>query len=86
MTLNANGTWSSGQGYSGQWVQVAGLLIFKFNNGNTTYAGNLADRSITGIQSTFAGLNGCFYMLQSGVLTTFAEERGKHKADSSGKE
>jgi hypothetical protein len=86
MNLNTNGTWSSGQGYSGQWIQVAGLLIFKFNNSNTTYAGNLADRSVTGIQSTFGGLNGCFYMLQAGVLTAFAEERGKHKADSSGKE
>lgn len=85
MSINANGTWTNGQGYSGQWAQAAGMLMFKFNNINTTYCGNLASRSVTGIQSTFGGLNGCFYMLQAGVPTAFAEERGKHKSDSSGK-
>lgn len=70
MVVNANGTWTNGQSSSGQWVQVAGLFVFLFNNLKTTYSGNWADRSITGICTTFGGLNGCFYMLQSGVPTT----------------
>jgi hypothetical protein len=85
MTINANGTWTNGQGYSGVWVQAAGMLTFKFNNSNTTYSGNLASKSVTGIQSTFAGLNGCFYMLEAGVPTAHAELAAKGKADSSGK-
>ena len=31
----------------------------------TTYSGNLADKSVTGINTTFGGLNGSFYMLES---------------------
>ena len=85
MTINANGTWSVGQGYSGVWVQAAGMLMFKFNNSNTTYAGNLASKSVTGIQSTFGGLNGCFYMLEAGVPAAHAEHAAKSKIDASGK-
>lgn len=85
MTVNANGTWSNGEGYTGPWVQVAGMFMFTFNNSETTYAGNLASKSITGISTTFGGLNGCFYMLQQGVPTTFAAERASGKLDSLGK-
>ena len=67
------------------WVQIAGMFMFTFNNSDTTYAGNLASKSITGISTTFSGLNGCFYMLQAGVPTTFVEERAKGKVDSKGK-
>lgn len=85
MTVNAGDTWINGEGYSGQWVQVAGMFMFNFSNGKTAYAGNLASKSVTGIMSTFGGLNGCFYMLQKGVPTTFALERVAHKTDSQGK-
>jgi hypothetical protein len=86
MTINANGTWSNGQGYNGPWVQVAGILTFQFNNSKTTYSGNIADKSVTGINTTFGGLNGSFYMLESGaVATTHALERAHKVADASGK-
>lgn len=85
MTINANGTWTNGQGYSGPWIQAAGMLTFQFNNFKTTYSGNLASQSVTGIQSTFIGGNGCFYMLQAGALPTAEERQVKGKADSSGK-
>ena len=85
MTINAGGTWTSGEGHSGQWVQNAGMFVFNFNNSKTSYAGNLASRSITGISTTFGGLNGCFYMLQAGVPTAFHEERVAGQRDSSGK-
>lgn len=85
MTINADGTWSNGEGFTGQWVAVAGELMFQFDNLQTTYAGNLADLSVTGIQSTFSGLDGCFYMLQEGAPTEFAlARRAEGKADSGG--
>ena len=68
-TVNANGTWSDGQGATGQWVQGAGLFVFNFSKVKTIYAGNWADKSITGINTTFSGLNGSFYMLQAGAPT-----------------
>lgn len=85
MTINSSGTWTNGQGFSGAWAQAAGMLIFKFNNSNTTYAGNLASKSVTGIQSTFGGLNGCFYMLESGAPTLREEQHAEGKPDASGK-
>jgi len=86
MTIAAGGTWTNGQGYSGVWVQVAGILTFQFNNSKTTYSGNLADKSVTGINTTFAGLNGSFYMLESGAAAAHAESRAHSVADASGKQ
>jgi hypothetical protein len=85
MTVNSDGTWSSSEGYKGLWVQLAGMFMFTFNS-ETTYAGNLASKSITGISTTFSGLNGCFYMLQAGVPTSFLEERAASKKDSKGRD
>jgi hypothetical protein len=84
MSINANGTWTNGEGHSGQWVQAAGMLMFTFNNSETTYCGNLASQSITGISTTFGGLNGCFYLLQQGVPTSFEAERAAGKPDAQG--
>ena len=83
ITVNTNGTVTSGGGYSGPWVQEAGMLMFTYNNSETTYAGNLASRSITGISTTFAGLNGCFYMLQEGVPSALAPDEPE-PADEAG--
>jgi hypothetical protein len=84
MSFNANGTWSGG-GYTGLWSQSAGMLLFTFNGSETTYGGNYASKSVTGISTTFSGLKGCFYMLQAGVPTAFLEERIATKKDASGK-
>lgn len=83
INVNANGTWSGG-GYTGLWVQVAGMFLYTFNNSETTYAGNLASKSITGIMTTFSGLKGCFYMLQEGVPTSFEEKVEEASKDMSG--
>jgi len=85
MTVSADGTWTNGEGASGLWVEAAGMFLFTFNNSETTYAGNLASQSITGISTTFTGLTGCFYMFQEGVPTAFIAERSAGKADASGR-
>lgn len=87
MAIESNNTWTNGQGYGGTWVQVAGILTFQFNNSKTTYSGNLADKSVTGINTTFNGLNGSFYMLESGAAGAAAlhtRERAHAVGDSSG--
>jgi hypothetical protein len=85
MTIAANHTWTNGQGYSGVWVQVAGILTFLFNGLKTTYSGNLADKSVTGINTTFGGLNGSFYMLEAGAAAAKVAEVAHKVADASGK-
>ena len=93
LTLNADGTFTSGAGHSGFWAQEAGMYVHTYNNSETIYAGNLASKSITGIITTWiptvinpVTLTGCFYMLQEGVPTAFAEERLAGQRDEVGNE
>ena len=53
MTVNTDGTWTNSEGASGLWTQDAGLFTFTFDGLETTYAGNLASKSITGTSTTF---------------------------------
>jgi hypothetical protein len=86
MTVNSDGTWTLSEGYSGLWVRRAGIFMFTFNNSETTYAGKLVGKAITGISTTFTGLEGCFYMLEQGVPMAFAAERVPGKRDAAGSE
>ena len=85
MAVNAGGTFTTGDGGAGLWVQIAGMFMFTYNNSETTYSGNLASKSITGISTTFSGLNGSFYMLQAGAPTAVAASLLAHKPNSAGK-
>jgi hypothetical protein len=84
MVVYSNGTWTTGEGYSGLWVQIAGMFVFTYNNSETTYAGNLASTSVTGVSTTFFGLNGCFYMLQQGVPATNVAAQASEELDADG--
>ncbi len=79
----AGGTWNGG-GFNGRWIQEEGMFMFTFNNSETTYAGNKASGSITGVMTTFlpAGLEGSFYMLKAGASLVAA---AVDKRDASGK-
>jgi hypothetical protein len=85
MTVAPNNTFSTGEWSAGVWVQVAGMFTFQFKGIQTTYSGNLADKSITGINTTFDGLNGSFYMLEEGAGVASRAKTGRHSvADASG--
>jgi hypothetical protein len=86
MTVNTDGTFTISEGFRGLWTQDAGMFMFTFDDIETTYAGNLASKSITGTSTTFSGLNGCFYMLQEGVPTALAAERAAGQRDAAGNE
>jgi hypothetical protein len=67
MTVKADGTWTSGEGYSGLWVKGRRIFLFTFNHSETTYSGIIFDNKIRGIMSTFdhskVVYQGCFYMI-----------------------
>lgn len=69
MTFNADGTWSSDEGYTGIWVKGRHMLMFTFDSDidgyRTTYSGDIFSQEIKGIQTTFqyaGSLQGCFNM------------------------
>ena len=79
LNIKDDGTFSVGEGGDGVWAQAAGMLILRFIPSSTTYAGNVASKSITGIQhmGPIGRQTGCFYMLQAGAPTSVEPERLK---------
>ncbi|MBV9155163.1 MAG: hypothetical protein JO097_02810 [Acidobacteriaceae bacterium] len=84
MSLASGGTWSGG-GLSGNWAVIggtpgttssdAGMLTFNFSSAKTVYSGVLASKTVTGTQSTFGGLNGCFFMEAAGAPSSSVSEQ-----------
>jgi hypothetical protein len=83
MNFNNDGTFTL-PGGNGNWVQIEGTIIWRFNTGPAIYGGNIVGSSMTGLMSTFGGSNGCWYALKSGATTMLAKER-KPELDASGK-
>ncbi len=89
MTFYPDGTFSISEGYRGLWVEEAGMLMFTFNKGETTYAGNRTSKSVTGISTAFEVDNdfeGCFFMVQKIVPTAFAAGGKTAQRDVAGNE
>jgi hypothetical protein len=82
MIVRDNRSWAIDEGYNGAWIREAGMFMFTFAGSKTTYAGNIASKSITGINTTFQGLKGCFYMLQEGVPGSSIPKRGVGRAET----
>jgi len=62
ITFNANGTFKTGEGLTGKWVQVQGMISWLYDGTpGTVYAGNVIGGAIAGMQTTWGGGNGCFY-------------------------
>jgi hypothetical protein len=68
ITFNSDGTWS-GFGYTGPWVELAGMVMFTFSDGGPVYAANTAGGSMTGVMNNFtlAGANGCWWAVAEGT-------------------
>lgn len=98
LTLNANGTWSSSEGYKGSYVVIDGGFILNFDNSKVTYADEIKSKAVVGVSTTFSGLNGSFVLLQEGIPAPFAatlqakideltpQIQSHKKRDASGKE
>jgi class 3 adenylate cyclase len=65
VTFNANRTF--GGTLPGKWVQQDGTLLLSFDTGPAKYGGTVDGNVGSGAMSTFAGLNGCWYLTKEGT-------------------
>jgi len=88
ITFNNDGTWSSSEGATGRWVHIEGMFIFNFDASTprTIYAGLVASGSVTGNMTTFAGLNGSWYMLKEGASLKVKEGASTKKTAGAGRD
>jgi hypothetical protein len=88
ISFHADGTLTCAEGWSGQWVWLAGMILFWNDGLEVVYSGNLVRSCIAGIAANFdsRGWRGCFYMLQSGapLYDEFTAMRVGEKPDSMG--
>ena len=65
ITLNNDGTFT-GPG-AGEWRLRDGTLMLHFDSGPANYGGTVDGNVGSGAMSTFAGLNGCWYLVRQGT-------------------
>jgi hypothetical protein len=70
LTFNSNGTFSGD--FPGKWVQQDGTLLLSFDTGPARYGGTVDGNVGSGASSTFAGLNGCWYLTKEGTVGIMA--------------
>jgi hypothetical protein len=81
ITFNPNGTFT-GPG-TGQWRQRDGTVMLSFDTGPAKYGGTVNGNVGSGASSTFAGLNGCWYLVKQGT-SGLQIEAAVQSHDSSG--
>jgi len=82
ITLNADGTFS-GPG-AGAWRLRDGTLQLAFDTGPAKYGGTVDGGVASGAMSTFAGLNGCWYLTKQGLVGARAAKAAAAKHDAAG--
>jgi len=65
ITFNADGT--LGGALPGKWVQQDGTLLMSFDKGPAKYVGTVDGNIGSGAMTTYAGLDGCWYLTKQGV-------------------
>jgi hypothetical protein len=82
IALNGNGTFS-GPG-TGQWRQRDGSMMLSFDTGPAKYGGTVDGAVANGAMSTFAGLNGCWYLVRQGTTGLEADAGAAQSFDAAG--
>jgi hypothetical protein len=83
ITFNPGGVFAGS--LSGKWVQQDGTLLLSFDTGPAKYGGTIDGNVGSGAMSTFAGLNGCWYLTKSGTVGVAAEAAApKQSHDAAG--
>ena len=81
VTFNANGTFSTGDGFHGRWSQTNGNIIWRYDGDSAIYAGVVNGGAIVGNMINFhLNAAGCFYCDSSSNKAAVAADHG----DSSG--
>src|SRR5206468_3863725 len=89
VTFNSNGTFKTGDGFSGQFAVVGGNVQFVYEpTPSAVYSGNVTGGAMVGMMTNFhIGAQGCWYATTAKIPTAFATERKVEEAerlDSSG--
>ena len=71
LVFNSDGTLTGA--LAGKWVQQYGIILLAFNAGPAKYAGNIDGNVGTGAMTTFAGLDGCWYLTKVGTVGLMPE-------------
>jgi hypothetical protein len=87
--FSSNGTFTTGDGFSGQWASLAGDVQFIYEAApSAVYAGNVIGGAMNGMMTNFKiNAEGCWYATTSKIPANFASERkleGAEPTDSSG--
>jgi Zn-dependent metalloprotease len=74
LTFNADGSFAGVA--AGQWRMHDGTLLLSFNSGPAKYAGTLDGNVANGEMSTFAGLDGSWYLTRKGIVGIMEDMSG----------
>jgi len=66
LTFNGNGTFTGA--LTGKWQQQDGTVLLSFDGGPAKYAGTIDGNLGSGSMTTFAGLDGCWYLSKQGMV------------------
>jgi Zn-dependent metalloprotease len=69
---------------TGRWWQQDGTLLLSFDDGPAKYAGTLVGNVATGTQSTFGGMNGCWYLMKQDTTVASAAAGSRESYDLAG--
>jgi hypothetical protein len=76
MMLNGDGTLTVLSSETGEWVENDGKIMWRFDTGPAVYSGDIIGPAMVGINSTFQGLNGCWYAVAGGSSAMTAKTHG----------
>jgi hypothetical protein len=82
LTLNNDGTFSGS--LNGQWRLRDGTVMLSFDSGPAKYGGTVDGNVGSGAMSTFAGLNGSWYLVRQGTVGLEAEPSAAFEYDAAG--
>jgi hypothetical protein len=89
VTFNNDGTFQTGDGFSGQWSALAGNVQWVFEpTPSAVYSGNVIGGAINGMMTNLnIGAQGCWYATMATIPAAFATKKKVDQAehlDSSG--
>jgi hypothetical protein len=82
LTLNNDGSFSGS--LTGRWRLRDGTVMLSFDGGPAKYGGTVDGNVGSGAMSTFAGLNGCWYLVRQGTVGLEAAPSGVLDHDAAG--
>jgi len=78
-----NGTFKTGDGYSGQWASLSGDVHWVYEpTPNAVYSGNVIGGAMNGMMTNFrTGGQGCWYATMAKIPPVFATEKKVEQAE-----